>query len=91
MKLSHQLQDCTKRIILNIDKENLIQHMEKLKSSGDYRDLETRVLWDIFWLIYSRGERMDRFKGYNDSHIQALMRKGLFNALTITIKANDYE
>lgn len=81
MKLKPLLPEVISRFN-TIPRGTLVRHIAKVKVSGNYEDLETRIAWDVLHATYRADEICDWYEEYNcnDSHITTLVREALNKA-----------
>lgn len=65
-----------------IPKETVITHVARVKASGNYKDLKTRIAWDLLHATYTPSEICDWYEQYdcNDNHITTLAKEALNKA-----------
>lgn len=65
-----------------IPREVVERHVAKVKASGDYKDLATRISWDMLHATFKADEICDWYEQYdcNDSHISTLGKEALNKA-----------
>ena len=66
----------------NVPRETVMRHVAKVKASGDYKDLETRIAWDLLHATFKASEICDWYEQYdcNDSHITTLAKDAMTKA-----------
>lgn len=81
MKLKSLLPEVVSRFN-TIPRETLIRHISKVKTSKNYRDLKTRIAWDLLHATFTASEICDWYDAYkcNDSHITTLAKEALNKA-----------
>lgn len=81
MKLKSLLPEVVSRFN-TIPRETLIRHISKVKASKNYRDLETRIAWDLLHATFTASEICDWYEQYdcNDSHITTLAKDAMTKA-----------
>ena len=81
MKLKSLLPEVISRFS-KIPKETVIAHAEKVKASGNYKDLKTRIARDLLHATYKPSEICDWYEQYDchDSHITTLAKEALNKA-----------
>lgn len=69
-------------------KNILPQYAEELRRSGDYRDFDTRLAYDVFYTTYKNEARFDlydrirdEFPDFKDSHLATLLKKALHEVM----------
>ena len=86
MKLQKELEVVTSGMIELQKEVNFQSLIDEIKQTGEYKDLKTRVVWEIFYILcYSPLNFLP--KGYttylhetygaNDSHIDTLLKKAI--------------
>lgn len=60
-------------------------HIARIKQSGKYKDLATRVLWDAFHACRMYDKYTYQEFDYNDKHVETAMRKA-FSELGVVIE-----
>lgn len=85
MKLKNELQNVILRFN-ELDKDSIIKHIESVVESKEYKDLETRITWDIFRVCYNAKEVCELYEKYNcnDTHIDTLVKRA-FKELNIDL------
>lgn len=65
---------------------NVQSYVDKIKASGEYKDLKTRIVWDLFWYSINQGflthdyiDYLRKTYGVNDSHIDTILKKAIDN------------
>lgn len=81
MKLKSLLPEVVSRFN-TIPRGTLIRHIAKVKASGNYKDLETRIAWDILHATFTVSEICSWYEQYdcNDSHISTLAKDAMTKA-----------
>jgi hypothetical protein len=57
-------------------------HRESLKNDPRVKDLDKRLLWDVFYATRIMGEYSPQEFAYNNTHIETAMRS-IFNELNV--------
>ena len=76
MKLQAEY-DYTKTKFNMIDHDVVIKHARYVKDSGDYKDFETRISWDVGRAAVGTKKICEWYDKYdcNDNHIGTLFKK----------------
>lgn len=81
MKLKSLLPEVISRFS-TIPRETVVRHIAKVKASGNYKDLGTRIAWDLLHATFKANEICDWYDIYNcnDTHITTLVKEALSKA-----------
>lgn len=87
MKLKALLPEVESRF-KTIPAEVLTKHIAKVKADGKYKDLTTRISWDLLHATFNPNEICDWYKQYNcnDDHITTLVREAMNNVFPNVLK-----
>ena len=79
MKIKKEDYEVIKAAISKVNKEALKKHIEAVKVSGNYKDLDTRINWDILWASeLGKGEFLRGLYSYaNDEHINTALKSAV--------------
>lgn len=60
-------------------KEKIPAHVEQVKAAGNYKDLETRIAWDLLYATKGSAWICELYSKHNcnDNHITTLARRAL--------------
>lgn len=87
MKLKALLPEIESRF-KTIPEHTLVAHIAGVKKSGKYKDLATRISWDLLHATFKPSEVCDWYKQYscNDDHITTLVREAMNNVFPDVLK-----
>jgi len=83
MKLINELPDVIRAF--ETIKQQIPDHVERVKVEGKYKDLETRISWDLLYATKGSAwicELYDKYK-CNDTHITTLAKRALRQVYSI--------
>lgn len=77
MKLDNLYNDVANKVVRNISEQNLIEYIHNVKTSGNYKDLTTRIVNDVKYATCSPAIICSWYDEYNcnDTHITTLFKK----------------
>lgn len=77
MKLKKELPDVIHAF--EAIKQYIPAHVERVKIAGDYKDLETRIAWDLLYATKGSAWICELYSKYNcnDDHISTLAKRAL--------------
>lgn len=75
MRLEHE-KDFMYIQFTRIPKDKFLEHLKQTVAKGNYKDLEKRIRWDMFYAIPTnkRTEFYDRNPERTDAHIDSLLK-----------------
>lgn len=84
MKLKNELNKFQESFNSVFATVNVQGYVDKIKASGEYKDLKTRIVWDLLWYSINRGflthdylDYLRKTYGANDSHIDTVLKKAI--------------
>lgn len=77
MKLRNELPDVVRAF--ETIKQQIPAHVERVKKAGGYKDLETRIAWDLLYATKGTTWICKLYDKYNcnDNHISTLAKRAL--------------
>ena len=76
MKIKQEHYNTVKEAISKIDKAAVLRHIEAVKQEGKYKDLNTKISWDLLWASKQNDFIRDNIYPYaNDEHINTMLKR----------------